>query len=114
MGTKPTIIGALAGLAVADCVWAITSGRPSPLIAAAGFSAVAVVVGLHNEYRAGVAVGIAGAAIHAFELFFHGVRGLGRAEGVLFGANLCLSVVVAALSWRLLRGTRHAAGARPV
>jgi hypothetical protein len=104
---KAVVVGSLAGLAVVDCAWALTSGRGSPLLGAVGFAVVAVLVALRNEFRAGLVIGIAGFAIHLFELVFHGLRGLGIVEGALFAVNLCLSAVIAAASWRLLRTRRR-------
>jgi hypothetical protein len=103
MVRKRIVVGSLGALALVDVVWALSSGRASPLWAAVGFGAVAVLVGLRNEYRASLIVGIAGVGIHVFELVFHGVRGLGPLEGTLFAANLLLSLLVASYSAILMR-----------
>jgi hypothetical protein len=111
MTTKTAVVGSLGALALLDVGWALTSGRASPLVAAVGFAVVALLVGIRNEFRAGFVVGIVGVAIHAFELVFHGLRGLGVVEGVLFAANLCFSAIVAVCSWfgiQKLRAVRAA------
>jgi hypothetical protein len=111
MSRKHATTGALMGAAVIDGLWALDSGKPSPLFAAAAFAVVALLVGLRQEYRAGLVVGIAGIAAHAFELVFHGVRGLHVVEGVLFAANLVLSLIVALCSWSLMRDRARSSGA---
>jgi len=103
MAKKATVVTSLAGLALVDVVWALDSGRAGPLIGGVAFAVVAALVGIRSEFRAGLVVGIAGVAIHLFELVFHGLRGLGVLEASLFAANLCLSVVVTVCSWGALR-----------
>ena len=103
MSKKTVVVTALAGLALVDVVWAIGSGRVSPLVASAAFAVVAVLVGARNEFRAGFIVGVAGVVVHVFELIFHGLLGVAAVEAVLFSANLCLSLVAAVFSWLLLR-----------
>ena len=105
MAKKALAVGSLAALALVDGTWALASGRASPLIAAVAFGVVAALVGIKNEFRAGLIVGIVGVAIHAFELIFHGLRGLSVLEEVLFAANVCLPIVVAVCSWSLLQGS---------
>ena len=112
MAKKAAVVGSLAALALIDVMWALASGRVSPLIAAVSFAVVAALVGIRNEFRAGLIVGIVGVAIHAFELVFHGLRGLGVLEGVLFVANLCLSAVAAVCSWSLLQELAATEGAK--
>jgi hypothetical protein len=112
MAKKASAVGSLAALALVDVVWALASGRAGPLIAAVAFAVVAILVGVRNEFRAGLIVGVAGVAIHASELVFHGLRGLAVLEGVLFGANLCLPAVAAVCSWSLLRERAAAETAR--
>jgi hypothetical protein len=103
MGRKAAVVISLAALALVDALWALDSGRASPLIGSVAFAVVAILVGIRSEFRAGLIVGIAGVAIHLLELVFHGLRGLGVLEASLFAANLCLSVVVAVYSWSALR-----------
>jgi hypothetical protein len=104
MHKKTVVVTALTGLALVDVLWAIESGRVSPLVASAAFAVVAVLVGARNEFRAGFIVGIAGVVVHVFELIFHGLLGVAAVEAVLFIANLCLSLVAAACSWSIMRG----------
>jgi len=103
MSKKTILLMSLIGLASIDVLWAIESGRASPLVASAAFAVVAVLVASRNEFRAGFIVGIAGVAVHVFELIFHGRHGMAAMEALLFTANLCLSFVVAASSWSLMR-----------
>jgi hypothetical protein len=103
MGRKAAVVIPLAALALVDVLWALGSGRASPLIGGIAFAVVALLVGIRSEFRAGLIAGIVGVAIHVFELVFHGLRGLGVLEASLFAANLCLSVVVAVCSWSALR-----------
>lgn len=110
MSKKTVVVTALCGLALVDVLWAVESGRVSPLVASAAFAIVAVLVGTRDEFRAGLIVGVAGVVVHTFELIFHGLLGVAAIEAVLFTANLCLSLVAAILSWILLRG-RAAGGA---
>jgi hypothetical protein len=106
------LVTALTGLAAVDVLWAIESGRVSPLFAAAAFAVVALLVGTRNEFRAGLIVGVAGVLVHTFELIFHGLLGVAAVEAVLFTVNLCLSLVAAVLSWTLMRGGGTRGGAK--
>ena len=103
MSKKALLVSSLSGLALVDVVWAIESGRLSPLVASAAFAVVAVLVGTRNEFRAGFVVGGAGVLVHVFELIFHGLLGVAAVEAVLFTVNLCLSLVATVLSWTLWR-----------
>ena len=103
MSKKAVVVAALTGLALVDVLWAIESGRASPLVAAAAFAVVAGLVSTRNEFRAGFIVGIAAVAVHAFELIFHGRLGVAAIEAVLFISNLLFSLVVAVCSWSLMR-----------
>jgi hypothetical protein len=107
MRSKRIVVGSLAALALVDVAWALSSGRASPLIAAVGFAAVAALVGARDEYRASLIVGGAGVGIHAFELVFHGARGLSVFEGALFATNLVLSLAVALASRALIRANKN-------
>jgi hypothetical protein len=103
MSKRVALISSLAGLALVDCLWAALSSRASPLVAAAAFLVVAALVLVREEYLASLVIGIAGVLVHAFELVFHGLRGLAPWEAMLFTANLALSIVVALLGAALLR-----------
>jgi hypothetical protein len=103
MTKKALVVTSLLGLTLVDVLWALVSGRFSPLAAAAAFGVVAGLVGMRDDFRAGLIVGVAGVAVHIFELIFHGRLGVSIQEASLFAANLCLSVIVVWCSWDLLR-----------
>ncbi|MBN2565361.1 MAG: hypothetical protein JXB46_06590 [Candidatus Eisenbacteria bacterium] len=99
---RPLITTGLLALAAVNVAWAVAMSRPTPLIGAIVYSAVAFQVVRHAEYRAAFFVGIAGAALHLFE-FLRGGAAAPGGHAWFVAANIVIPAAVSVLAlvaWR--------------
>ncbi len=98
--TKWSTVALLGVLAVANVVWAtITGGGVGPLLGAAAYGVIAVLVLRSRDYRAAFAAGVIGFALHLGR-FFRGGAPTDELALVLLIVNTALPLAVLLLALR--------------
>ncbi|MCK4350784.1 MAG: hypothetical protein KAX13_07990 [Candidatus Krumholzibacteria bacterium] len=96
---KPVIATGLLVLAAANILWSVVLRRPTPLVGAAVYALIALLVLRRDDYRAAFFVGVAGASLHLFE-FFRGGTISSLLDTCLVIVNVALPAFVAFVGLR--------------
>lgn len=100
---KKVALSILIALVVANAAWVAASQHSAPLIALIFYAIVAFLCWQRNHFQAGIIAGIVGLGIHAYELIFWGVAGLGAFDLLLFFINLVFPIPLIYFSYKAYR-----------